>query len=86
MTTGINVRKGAQVLVESNYFTGIKEPLFSVDNEGGVVERGNIFGTEATKITKTNGRLSTVPYRYQVISAQDAFNRVSRSAGATLNF
>src|ERR1700760_3794064 len=78
MTTGINVRKGAQVLVEGNYFSGIKEPLFSVDNEGGVVERGNIFGAGAVKVAKSGGRLTSVPYRYQVIPAQEAFSQVSR--------
>jgi len=79
----INVRKGAQVLVEKNVFQGSKEPLYSVDKTGGAVQRANSFGDGSGILT--GGRLSTVPYSYPKVAGPSVAS-VASNTGAKLSF
>jgi pectate lyase len=80
---GINTRDGAQLLVESNVWTGTDKPLYSTD-EGYAVARGNDFGGASN--TAPTGTLTTVPYSYSTIVASAVKATVTASAGATLSF
>jgi len=80
----INVRKGAQALVENNVFSGTKKPLYSVDNTGGAVSKGNDFG--GAEATLTSGSLNTVPYTYTAAAIAGAAAGIKAGAGNTLSF
>ncbi|KAL1955842.1 hypothetical protein VTO42DRAFT_8000 [Malbranchea cinnamomea] len=80
----INVRRNGQVLVESNVFSDVKKPLYSVDDEGGAVERDNDFG--GGENTAPSGSLNSVPYQYSLLGSGNVKNAVVGTAGATLTF
>lgn len=82
---GINVRKGAQALVEDNAFTNSTKPLYTVDSTGGAVSKGNDFGQ--TKVVElAGGKLAAVPYKYQALPATQMKETVMKVAGNTLRF
>ena len=82
MSDAINTRDGAQLLVESNYFTGVDKGLYTVDT-GKAVQRDNAFnGAEADAPT---GSLTSVPYSYSLLGSGNLAS-VKSSAGATLSF
>ena len=81
---GINVRRTGQVLVESNVFVDVKKPLYSVDDEGGAVERDNDFGGKEN--TAPGGSLESVPYEYSLLGSGAVREAVVGVAGATLRF
>ncbi|EKD14555.1 hypothetical protein MBM_07276 [Drepanopeziza brunnea f. sp. 'multigermtubi' MB_m1] len=80
---GINVRQGAQVLVESNVFDGTEKPLYSVD-QGGAVESDNVWG--AGENTVPAGTLTTVEYPYELLGSGSVIASVVGTAGNTLTF
>ncbi|KAF2752796.1 putative pectate lyase A [Pseudovirgaria hyperparasitica] len=79
----INTRQGAQLLVESNVFTGSKKPLYSTD-AGFAVSKDNDFGGESN--TALAGTLNTVPYTYKTLGSANVKAAVVGTAGATLKF
>jgi pectate lyase len=81
---GINVRKGAQALVENNVWSGAKKTLYSVDGTGKAVEKGNDFGGVAADIGA--GSLNTVPYQYTAAPIAGAAAGIKSGAGNTLTF
>ncbi|KAL6595221.1 pectin lyase-like protein [Neocallimastix sp. 'constans'] len=88
-SSSVNVRMGAQALVESNIFKNAKRPIstdLSSKEEGLVVERNNDFGTTANtnSITK-KGNLSTVPYQYSADNVKNIYNTVTSGAGVGNN-
>lgn len=82
---GINVRKGAQALVENDAFSGSIKPLYTVDSTGSAVETGNEFGT--TNMTRpADGTMHTVPYQYTLMTVEEMKATLPTHAGNTLSF
>lgn len=81
---GINVRKGAQALVQNDVFEGSTKPLYTVDSTGGAVQTGNDFGVSKAVITE--GRLKSVPYQYKLASVEEIKATLPKTAGNTLSF
>jgi pectate lyase len=82
---GINVRKGAQVLVQQNSFVNSTRPLYTVDSTGGAVQNGNDFG-DGKVGPLAQGRLSSVPYKYQATPVEQIKSSLPKTAGNTLTF
>ncbi|KAJ5787889.1 Pectin lyase fold/virulence factor [Penicillium paradoxum] len=80
---GVNTRKGAQLLVESNTFVGSKKPLYSTDS-GYAVSKDNDFGDASN--TALEGTLTSVPYSYSLLGSAKVKNAVVGTAGQTLTF
>jgi len=88
LSTGINSRMGAQVLVESNVFHNSRRALTtSLDSieDGYAVERNNDFGEAEVHITQ-NGTFANPPYSYRRDQLSKVPYIVRRSAGATILF
>ncbi|KAF2688767.1 polysaccharide lyase family 1 protein [Lentithecium fluviatile CBS 122367] len=82
---GINVRLGAQALVQNNVWVGGKKPLYAVDNDGYAVASGNDFGDGEN--TAPTGTLKSVPYTVPTLMAVSAVKAaVVGKAGNTLSF
>ncbi|KAJ5483843.1 pectate lyase A [Penicillium diatomitis] len=79
----INTRDAAQVLVESNVFSGSTKPLYSTD-AGYAFERDNDFGAGANAALA--GTLKSVPYSYSLLGSKNVESVVVGSAGQTLKF
>lgn len=93
-------RDGAQLLVESNAFTGSSKPLYSTDAGYAVCKSplpywlpifltthlavDNDFGGESN--TALKGTLTTVPYSYTKLGSANVKAAVTSEAGATLSF
>lgn len=82
---GINVRKGAQVLVQQNSFVNSSKPLYTVDSTGGAVQQNNDFGTSKA-LDIGRGKLSTVPYKYEAAPIEQLKSSLPKIAGQTLSF
>ena len=80
---GINTRQGAQLLVESNVFSGSKKPLYSTDS-GYAVSNDNDFGDGSN--TASAGTLKSVPYSYSLLGSSKVKSAVVGTAGQTLSF
>ncbi|OBT83379.1 hypothetical protein VE02_08356 [Pseudogymnoascus sp. 03VT05] len=80
---GINTRDGAQVLVESNVFSGSSKPLYSTD-AGYAVASDNDFGSGSN--TALAGTLKTVPYSYTKLGSTKVKAAVEGKVGNNLSF
>ena len=82
--SGINSRMGAQALVESNVFVGIKDALTSrfSKEDGYAVEDDNDFGESENSAAK--GTLTSVPYEYELLGSENVKAAVVGVAGNTL--
>jgi pectate lyase len=82
--SGINSRMGAQALVESNVFVGIKDALTSrfSKEDGYAVEDDNDFGESENSAPK--GTLTSVPYEYELLGSENVKAAVVGVAGNTL--
>jgi pectate lyase len=80
---GINTRDGAQLLVQSNAFSGISKPMYSTD-AGYAVSQDNDFGGGSNQALV--GTLTTVPYKYDLLGSGAVKVAVVGTAGATLIF
>jgi pectate lyase len=83
VSDGINTRDGAQLLVESNTFSGSKKPLYSTD-DGYAVAKDNDFGTGSN--AALTGTLTSVPYSYTLLGSAKVQAAVVGTAGQTLTF
>jgi len=83
VSDGINTRDGAQVLVESNVFTGSSKALYSTD-DGYAVANDNDFGDSSN--TAEAGTLTSVPYDYTLLGSSNVQAAVVGTAGQTLSF
>ncbi|CAG7988011.1 unnamed protein product [Penicillium salamii] len=83
VSDGINTRQGAQVLVESNVFSGSKKPLYSTDG-GYAVANDNDFGSGSNAASA--GTLKSVPYSYSLLGSSKVKSAVVGTAGQTLTF
>ncbi|KFY28183.1 hypothetical protein V493_03061 [Pseudogymnoascus sp. VKM F-4281 (FW-2241)] len=80
---GINTRQGAEVLVESNVYAGIKKPLYSTD-AGFAVENDNDFGEGEN--TALAGTLTSVPYEYELLGSGAVQAAIEGKVGNNLSF
>ncbi|OJJ96915.1 hypothetical protein ASPACDRAFT_1874263 [Aspergillus aculeatus ATCC 16872] len=83
VSDGINTRDGAQLLVESNVFSGSKKPLYSTDS-GYAVANDNDFGDGENAADE--GTLTSVPYSYTLLGSSKVKSAVVGTAGQTLTF
>lgn len=83
-TSAVNARMGAQVLVESSVFEGVKNPIASLDSKqkGGAVVK-DVVGAQSSAPA---GTLNAVPYKYTLLGSAEVKAAVSASAGQTLKF
>lgn len=86
VSNGINVRRGAQVLVENDAFTGSIKPLYTVDSTGSAVENGNDFGELNTTAEIKAGTFNKVPYKYTLLPIEELKTKLPETAGNTLTF
>lgn len=86
LSSGIDTRDGAQVLVESNVFVDAKKPLASLysDDEGYAVSKDNDFGDAENAAPE--GTLTSVPYEYSLLGSANVKSAVVGTAGNTLSF
>lgn len=86
MSSGVDTRDGAQVLVESNVFVDAKKPVASLysDDEGYAVVKDNDFG--GAENTAPTGTLTKVPYKYTLLGSKNVKAGVVGTAGVTLKF
>ncbi|KAL3418764.1 pectate lyase [Phlyctema vagabunda] len=86
VNTAIDPRDGAQVLVQSNVFVNVTEPLASLysDDVGYAVATDNDFGGASNEAPA--GTLTTVPYSYTLLGSKNVVAAVVGVAGATLKF
>ncbi|KAJ9626899.1 hypothetical protein H2203_003355 [Taxawa tesnikishii (nom. ined.)] len=84
LDTGINTRMGAQLLVESNVFAAVTDPLESADSDtaGYAVSRDNDFGGGVNSAPA--GTLTAVPYEYTLLGSANVKAAVVGTAGNTL--
>ncbi|THV48554.1 hypothetical protein BGAL_0241g00110 [Botrytis galanthina] len=85
-TTGIDTRDGAQILVQSNVFKNVNEPIAALysDDTGYANAFDNDLGGYAN--TAPVGTLTTtsLPYSYSLLGSGNVVAAVVGSAGATL--
>ncbi|TGO51353.1 hypothetical protein BOTNAR_0359g00030 [Botryotinia narcissicola] len=85
-TTGIDTRDGAQILVQSNVFKNVGEPIAALysDDTGYANAFDNDLGGYAN--TAPVGKLTTtsLPYSYSLLGSGNVVAAVVGSAGATL--
>jgi pectate lyase len=84
-TSSINVRMGAQALVEGNVFRNANKPIstnLDSKQEGYVVQRNNDFGntSNTNSITKV-GNLNSVPYTCNIDNTSSVYKNVTNNAG-----
>ncbi|KAK4624122.1 putative pectate lyase A [Fulvia fulva] len=82
--TGVNTRMGAEVLVESTVFTGVKYPVCSRDSDetGSAVTKDVDFGSGEN--TAPKGSLTSMPYKYTLLGSAKVKAAVVGTAGNTL--
>ncbi|KAL7414620.1 pectin lyase-like protein [Mrakia frigida] len=79
--SGINLRNGAQGLVEANLFESVTNPIQTALYKGFVVSRNNIFTNSDAPDLSGVGSLTTVPYTYTIDAASTVAAIVTASAG-----
>lgn len=82
---GIDIRKGAQALVENDAFEGSKKPVYTADGTGSTVESGNDFGAGNISLIG-QGSMNSVPYEYTLQSVEEMKATLPLIAGNTLSF
>ncbi|KAL1586049.1 hypothetical protein WHR41_04809 [Cladosporium halotolerans] len=82
--TAVNTRMGAQALVESTVFTGVKRAVLSIDSKevGYAVTRDLVLGGATDEAPR--GTLTSVPYKYSLLGSGNVKAAVVGKAGNTL--
>jgi len=84
-SSSVNVRMGAQALVEGNVFRNANKPIstnLDSKQEGLVIQRNNDFGNKAnTNSITRNGNLNSVPYQCSIDNTGNVYNNVRNNAG-----
>lgn len=88
MSTAINTRMGAQVLVQSNAFKNVTEPLLSKYSKqvGYAVEIDNDFGGASNTAPSGTLTANSPPYSYSLLGSSNVAATVPKQAGAILSF
>lgn len=84
MSTGINTRMGAELLVESCVFSGVESAIESADSD--TVGYATVNDVELGSGTNDAeaGSLTTVPYDYSLLGSDSVVASVTSTAGQTL--
>lgn len=86
MSTGINTRMGAELLVESCAFSGVEKAIESADSDTvGYATVNDVDLGDGTN-TADAGSLSSVPYEYSLLGSASVKSSVTSTAGQTLSF
>lgn len=82
--TAVNTRMGAQALVESTVFAGVKRAVLSIDSKevGYAVTRDLVLGGATDEAPR--GTLTSVPYKYSLVGSGNVKAAVVGKAGNTL--
>lgn len=82
--TGVNTRMGAEVLVESTVFEGVKYPVTSKDSDetGSAVTNDIVWGDGESSAPE--GSLTSMPYEYTLLGSGKVKAAVVGTAGNTL--
>lgn len=85
MSTGINTRMGAELLVESCVFSGVEKAIESADSDtvGYAVVNDVDLGSGTN--TADSGSLNSVPYDYTLLGSASVKSSVTSTAGQTLS-
>lgn len=89
VSSAVNTRMGARVVVESNAFRGVKDAITSADSDevGTAVARDNDLGGAASKAPAgAFGVAAVIPYQYTLLGSAAVPGRVPGEAGAILTF
>ncbi|KAL2020440.1 hypothetical protein VTK56DRAFT_8406 [Thermocarpiscus australiensis] len=88
MSTGINTRMGAQVLVQSNVFRNVTVPITSRDSDevGYATVIDNDLGGGLNDAPVGHMSPSSIPYSYSLLGSSSVAGRVPGEAGAILRF
>lgn len=85
MSTGINTRMGAELLVESVAFSGVDAPIESADSD--TVGTATVNDVDLGSGENTvKGNSLTVPYEYSLLGSDAVKASVMSTAGQTLSF
>lgn len=85
MSTGINTRMGAELLVESTVFSGVEKPIESADSdEVGYATVNDVDLGDGTNTVKASS-LTSVPYEYSLLGSANVKASVTSTAGQTLS-
>lgn len=88
MTTGIDAREGAQLLVENNVFRDVGKPIASLysTSQGFVTDRSNDLGGANDTAPSGNLTAAAMPYKYTLLPLDQVEESVKANGGATLTF
>ncbi|EKD19634.1 uncharacterized protein L3040_002023 [Drepanopeziza brunnea f. sp. 'multigermtubi'] len=88
MSTGIDTRDGAQILVQSNVFSNVTQPIAALYSDA--TGYANVFDTDLGGAANTApvGTLSatSMPYSYTLLGSANVVASVMANAGAKLTF
>lgn len=85
MSTGINTRMGAELLIESCAFSGVTEAIESADSDSvGYATVNDVDLGDGTN-TADAGSLTSVPYDYTLLGSGSVASSVTSTAGQTLS-
>ncbi|KAK7747401.1 hypothetical protein SLS53_001656 [Cytospora paraplurivora] len=85
-STGVNVRDGAQLLIESTVFSDVPKAIESADSDtvGYAVVNDVDLGSGTNTVDA--GTLTSVPYSYSLLGSANVKASVQANAGQTLSF
>ncbi|RDW85469.1 hypothetical protein BP5796_03794 [Coleophoma crateriformis] len=88
MNTGIDTRDGAQLLVQSNVFSNVTEPIASLysSSSGYATAIDNDLGGQSNTAPAGNLTSTSMPYTYTLLGSANVEAAVVGTAGATLTF
>ncbi|CAG8980629.1 hypothetical protein HYALB_00012816 [Hymenoscyphus albidus] len=88
MKTGIDTRDGAQILIQSNVFRNVTQPIAALYSD--VTGYANVFDVDLGGASNTApvGKLtaSSMPYSYSLLGSGSTVSSVMGTVGATLTF
>ncbi|KAJ4413380.1 hypothetical protein N0V82_008596 [Gnomoniopsis sp. IMI 355080] len=88
MDTAIDSRDGAQMLVQSNVFVNVTEPIASLysDDVGYVTASDNDLGGASNTAPAGNITASDIPYSFTLLGSSNVASTVPGAAGAILTW
>lgn len=85
MSTGINTRMGAELLVESCVFSGVEKAIESADSDTVGYATVNDVDLGDGANSADAGSLTSVPYEYSLLGSDSVVASVTSTAGQTLS-
>jgi pectate lyase len=80
----VEVGDNADILMENNYFSGVKDPIDSTDYSNSssiVVSKGNVYSGTSGQTANKGSAVFTPPYPYTLDSASNVQSEVQSGAG-----